>query len=61
VESALVFKVIQLEGAWWAVFLVNPKDAKDRYMVTSPLDKKSDAEHFKAEFKRIAMIPWEGI
>jgi hypothetical protein len=48
-----VFKVIQLEGNWWAVFLVSPIDENDRYMITSPLDKKSDAEHFRREFTRI--------
>ena len=48
-----MFKVIQLEGRWWAVFLVNPQHPKDHYMVTSPLPKKSDAEHFRREFERI--------
>ncbi len=48
-----MFEVIQLEGKWWAVFLVNPDNPKDRYIVTSPLDKKTDAEHFRREFIRI--------
>jgi hypothetical protein len=54
-----MFKVIQLEGNWWAVFLVNPQDPKDRYMLTSPLDKKADAEQFQAEFIRIVDKPGE--
>ena len=48
-----MFKIIQLEGNWWGVFLVNPQNPKDRYLVTSPLEKKSDAEHFQREFERI--------
>jgi hypothetical protein len=54
-----MFKVIQMPpgprsaDAWWAVFLVNPNDEKDRYMVTSPLDKREQAEHFQKEFTRI--------
>ena len=48
------FAVIQLEGQWWAVFLVNPEEEKDRYMLTSPFSKKAEAEHFKAEFQRLA-------
>ena len=49
-----MFKTIKLEGDWYAVFIVNPKDEYDRYMVTSPLEKKSDAERFEREFTRIA-------
>ena len=48
-----MFKVIKLEGNWWAVFIVNQNDEHDRYMVTSPLDKKKDAENFCSEFKRL--------
>jgi len=48
-----VFKVIKLEGEFWAVFLVNVYNNKDRYMLTSPLDKESDATNFLREFNRI--------
>lgn len=51
-----MFKTIKLEGNWWAVFLVNPDDAKDRYMVTSPLDKEKDANHFRDEFSRLVSL-----
>jgi hypothetical protein len=54
-----MFTVIKLEDSprsttpYWAVFLVNPKDETDRYMLTSPLDKQADADHFQREFVRI--------
>jgi hypothetical protein len=48
-----MFKVMRLGSSSWAVFLVNPRDEYDRYMVTSSLDKQSDAEHFQREFTRI--------
>ena len=48
-----MFKVIKLNEAFWAVFLINRYNDKDRYMVTSPLDKEKDAEHFLHEFNRI--------
>lgn len=49
-----MFQVIKLEGSWWAVFLVSANNPKDRYMLTSPLDKEADAMHFQSEFYRIA-------
>jgi hypothetical protein len=49
-----LFKVVKLEGDWWGVFIINPKDEKDRYLVTSTFDKLKDAEHFASEFNRIA-------
>jgi hypothetical protein len=48
-----MFTVVKLGSNFWAVFLVNCRNEKDRYMVTSPLDKRSDAEHFQREFMRI--------
>jgi hypothetical protein len=48
-----MFKVIKLEGNFWAVFLVNTHNEKDRYMMTSPLDKEADALTFLREFNRI--------
>jgi hypothetical protein len=48
-----MFTVVKLGDKYWAVFLVNPRDETDRYMMTSPLDKKEDAEHFQREFTRI--------
>jgi len=48
-----MFEVLKLEGGWWAVFLVSADDPKDRYMMTSPLDKKEYAEKFQWEFTRI--------
>lgn len=55
-----MFKTIKLEGDWWGVFLVNPTNDKDRYLVTSPFDKKKDAEHFCNEFRRIAAMKHDG-
>lgn len=51
-----MFKTIKLEGEWWGVFIVNPTNEKDRYLLTSPLDKKKDAEHFQTEFTRLAAV-----
>lgn len=48
-----MFKKIKMGEKYWAVFLVNPDNDRDRYMVTSTLDKESDADHFVKEFKRI--------
>lgn len=48
-----MFKKIKLEGNYWAVFVVNRKNEKDRYMLTSPLDRESDADNFVMEFDRI--------
>ncbi len=56
-----MFEVIKLEGEYWAVFLVNPIDTKDRYMLTSPLNKEKDALHFKHEFERISNTEGLGI
>lgn len=47
-----MFKVEKLQGDWWAVFIVNKNDEKDRYMLTSPL-KGHEAQHFMEEFYRI--------
>ena len=49
-----MFKKIKLEGKYWGVFIVNPSDEKDRYLLTSPLDREQDADNFVAEFQRIA-------
>jgi hypothetical protein len=51
-----MFQVLKLGERYWAVFLVNPKNDKDRYIMTSPLDKRQEAEHFKSEFERIANV-----
>lgn len=48
-----MFTVIKLEGNWWAVFLVNPNDEKDRYMLTCPYAKYEQAQYFQQEFIRI--------
>jgi hypothetical protein len=48
-----MFKKVKLEGNYWAVFLVNAYNEKDRYIVTSPLDKEGDADNFVREFNRI--------
>jgi hypothetical protein len=47
-----MFKVIKLDEDFWAVFLVNRYNDKDRYMVSSPLEEK-DAERFLHELNRI--------
>lgn len=47
------FKVVQMGESNWAVYLVNPNDPKDRYMLTSSLNSKSEAENFRREFERI--------
>jgi hypothetical protein len=41
-----LFRKVKMEGAYWGVFLVNPNDINDRYLVTSTFAKESDAEHF---------------
>jgi hypothetical protein len=45
-----------MQGDYWGVFIVNPQDVKDRFLLTSPLDKKSDADHFVDEFTRIMLV-----
>ena len=47
-----MFTVIKLDGGFWAVFLVNAEDMKDRYMLTCPM-KEKEAHHFCDEFNRI--------
>ena len=49
-----MFKKIKMEGKYWGVFLVSTDDEKDRYLLTCPLDREGDADHFLAEFNRIA-------
>lgn len=51
-----MFKKLRLGSTYWAVYLVNPNDEHDRYMVTSSLDKEKDADHFVAEFERIMNV-----
>jgi len=51
-----MFEVVKMEGEWWAVFLINPVDSTDRYMVAGTFDKKSYAEHFVNEFNRILAV-----
>jgi hypothetical protein len=51
-----MFKKIKMGGNFWAVFLINPKDENDRYMVTCTMDKEKDVDHFVAEFERIANV-----
>ena len=48
-----MFKKIKMAGDYWGVFLVSQVDPKDRYLLTSPLDKEKDADHFVDEFYRI--------
>lgn len=48
-----MIRVMPLEGKWWGVFLVAKDNSNDRYLLTSPLDKKADAENFATEFRRI--------
>ena len=48
------FQTLKMEGKYWGVFLINPNDPTDRYLVSSPLDKQSEAESLAAEFNRIA-------
>jgi hypothetical protein len=48
-----LFQTLRLEGDWWAVFIVSPTDPKDRYMLTSPFDKQSDAFKICEELRRI--------
>jgi hypothetical protein len=51
-----MFEVINLEGGWWGVWLVNPNNPADRYLLTDTFNKRADAEHFKSEFERIANV-----
>jgi hypothetical protein len=48
------FHKIKMEGKYWGVFLVNPNDATDRYLVSGTFDKEQEAEHLVNEFNRIA-------
>jgi hypothetical protein len=50
------FHVLKMAGEYWGVFLVNPNDQQDKYLLTSPLDRQSDAEHFRDEFERLSTI-----
>lgn len=52
-EIATPFRVVKLEGDWWGVFLCNPANDKDRYLVTSTFNIESTAQHFADEFNRI--------
>ena len=38
---------------WYGVFIVSPTKTADRYLLTSPFDKKAYADKFCAEFKRL--------
>lgn len=52
-----LFQVIELDQSkWWAVFIVNPKDISDRYLVTSTFSKKGEAVHFCSEMNRIVKV-----
>lgn len=51
-----LFQTIKMQGEYWGVFIINPADDKDRYLLTNPLDKKSDAANFAREFNRIALV-----
>ncbi len=42
-----------MAGEYWGVFIVNPNNPQDRYLLTSPLSQ-SDAEYFRGEFARIS-------
>ena len=47
------FQVMRMAGEYWGVFIVNPNDPQDKYLLTTPLSQ-SDAEYFRGEFARIA-------
>ena len=49
-----LFRTIKMESMFSGVFIVNPSDPDDRYLVTSPFDKNQDAEQLATEFNRIA-------
>jgi hypothetical protein len=49
-----LFQTIKMEGTYWGVFLMNPNDTNDRYLVTSTFDEEREAESVAAEFNRIA-------
>ena len=49
-----MFKKIKMAGNYWGVYLVNPQNEIDRYLLTSALDKEDVADSFVAEFQRIA-------
>jgi hypothetical protein len=48
-----LFLKIRMEGDYWAVFLVNPKDASDRKMVSSTFETERDAADCAADLNRI--------
>ena len=41
---------------FWGTFIVNPNNPHERYLVTSPQDKKSDAAKFTEANNRIASL-----
>jgi hypothetical protein len=49
-----LFQVIRMEGSIWGVFIVNPNDNNDKYLVSGTFDREQDPTHFAAEFNRIA-------
>ncbi len=48
------FQKVKMDGNYWAVFLVNPNDASDRYLVSGTFEREQDADHFVNEYNRIA-------
>jgi len=49
-----LFHKLKMEGSYWGVYLVNPIDNADRYLVSSVFDVEADAENIASEFNRIA-------
>jgi hypothetical protein len=52
----MMFKTIKVVGDWWGVFLVNPTDPRDKYLVTGTFDKEKYADQFRDEFNRIGAM-----
>jgi hypothetical protein len=48
------FHKIKMEGSYWGVFIVNPNDNTDRYLVSSTFDKEHETETLAADLNRIA-------
>ena len=40
-------------NGWYGVFIVSPTNPKDRYLLTSPSDKKDYATKLRTEFTRL--------
>jgi hypothetical protein len=50
-----VIQALKLNEEWWAVFILNPLDMRDRYMLSSPTTEPHAKELVK-EFERLIAL-----